>query len=120
MRPRAILPRMNGEPALLENIRKLVNAKKYRIRLHAVRHMIEVGFDERDLLEALGGKGRILECYPSEMRCLILGYFALTERLRIPLHVVCDYSKPNVVDIITAYVPQKPSWVTPAKRGRLT
>jgi hypothetical protein len=105
---------MNGEPALLENIRKLVNAKKYRIRMHAVRHMIE------DLLEALGGEGRILECYPSEMRCLVLGYLALTERLRIPLHVVCDYSNPNVVDIITAYVPQKPSWVTPAKRGRLT
>ena len=112
--------RMNDEPALLENIKKLVQARKYRIRLHAVRHMIEEGFDERDLLEALGGKSRILERYSNEMRCLILGYFTLTERLRIPLHVVCDYSNPTLVDIITAYVPQKPWWITPAKRGRLT
>ena len=110
---------MNDEPASLENIKKLVDAKKYRIRLHAVRHMIEEGFDERDLLEALGGKSRILEHYQSEMRCLILGYFALTDRLRIP-SLVRDYSNPRLVDIITAYVPQKTWWITPAKRGRLT
>jgi hypothetical protein len=35
---------MNDEPALLENIKKLAEAKNYRIRLHAVRHMIEEGF----------------------------------------------------------------------------
>ncbi len=114
---------MNGEPALLENmenIKKLVGTEKYRIRLHAVRHMIEEGFDEKDVLEALSGKSRILEHYPNEMRCLILGYFAPTERVRIPLHVVCDHSNPRLVDIVTAYVPQKPWWVTPTKRGRLT
>jgi hypothetical protein len=111
---------MSEEPALLENIKKLTEAKKYRIRLHAVRHMIEEGFDEKDVLAALAGKSRILEHYPSEMRCLIMGYFALTGEARVPLHIVCDYSNSRLVDIITAYIPQRPWWVTPLKRGRLT
>lgn len=40
--------------------------------------------------------------------------------VRTPLHIVCDYSHKRHVDIVTAYLPQKPWWVTPRKRGRLT
>jgi metal-responsive CopG/Arc/MetJ family transcriptional regulator len=66
---------MNDGQELLENIKALVRAKRYRVRLHAVRHMIEEGFSEENLLEAITGKCRVLENYPDESRCLILGYF---------------------------------------------
>jgi hypothetical protein len=105
---------------LLGRIKALVGAKRYRVRIHAVRHMIEEGFDEENLLQALAGKSRILEDYPTELRCLILGSFTSGEGVRTPLHIVCDYSDRRRVDIVTAYLPQKPWWVTPRKRGRLT
>ncbi len=42
--------------ALFSLIQGMVQAKRYRVGLHAVRHMIEEGFDESQLLEALRGK----------------------------------------------------------------
>jgi Domain of unknown function (DUF4258) len=111
---------MNAESSLLQKIRDLVAERKYRIRLHAVRHMIEEGFDEDDVIEALAGRCKLVEDYPGEMRCLVLGYFDVGSPSRQALHVVCDYSADHVVDIVTAYLPQKPWWVNPGKRGRLT
>ena len=108
---------MEAEQGVLEKIRTLVRAGKYRIRLHAVRHMIEEGFDEGNLVEAVTGEIRVLEAYPHEERCLVLGYFTIGEKVRQPLHVVCDHSNPRIVDIVTAYLPQKPWWMTPSKRG---
>lgn len=109
---------MNAQQELLTKIKRLVEANKYRVRLHAVRHMIEEGFSEENIIETLRETRKILEDYHDESRCLILGYFEMSERVRSPLHVVCDYSSDEVVDIITAYIPQKPWWLTPTKRGR--
>ena len=78
---------MDAGPALLEKIKHLIRARKYRIRIHAVRHMIEEGFSEENLLEAVTGKSRILEYYPDEARCLVFGSFPLGAKLRSPLHV---------------------------------
>ena len=39
----------------LKRIQALIAEGVYRVRLHAVRHLIEEGFDERQKLEALGG-----------------------------------------------------------------
>ncbi len=103
----------------LERIKRLVGARLYRVRIHAVRHMIEEGFSEQDIVSALIGKSRVVEQYPDELRCLLLGYFSFSDRARSPLHVVCDYSSESSVDIITAYIPQKPWWVTSTRRGRL-
>jgi hypothetical protein len=97
-------------------VRDLINAGRYRIRLHAVRHMIEEGFDERNLLEAASGKLRIVEVYPAESRCLVLGYFHFTPSAASPLHFVCDMSDERVVDIVTAYIPQPPWWRSPTHR----
>jgi hypothetical protein len=110
---------MNSQQELLAKIKGLVEAKKYRVRIHAVRHMVEEGFGEYDLIEALTGRSKILEDYPDELRCLLLGYFKMSEKVRSPLHVVCDYSNDEVVDIVTAYMPQKPWWLSPTKRGRM-
>jgi hypothetical protein len=97
----------------------LVEARKYRVRIHTVRHMIEEGFSEDNLVEALTGKSKILEEYQDELRCLVLGYFKMSGKVRSPLHIVCDYSSDEVIDIVTAYIPQKPWWLTPTKRGRI-
>jgi hypothetical protein len=110
---------MNGQLELLAKIKALAAARKYRVRLHAVRHMIEEGFSEENIIEALTGRSKILEDYPDELRCLIFGYFKMNGEARSPLHVVCDYSSNEVIDIVTTYIPQKPWWLTPTKRGRI-
>ncbi len=107
---------MPDTAALLNEIRSLIAAKNYRVRLHAVRHMVEEGFRENDILTAVLDRCRMLEDYPDESRCLLLGYYSMTENVSSPLHVVCDYSDNDVVDIITAYIPQKPWWETPSRR----
>lgn len=87
---------MPSEPALLERIAALARFGRYRVRLHAVRHMLEEGFDERDIIEVLTGRRRkILEEYPEQNRCLILGSFAVGRKSRIHLHL---YSASAVVD----------------------
>ncbi len=91
---------------------------RYRLRLHSVRHMLEEGFDEGNLLEALTGRVRILEDYPEQWRCLVLGSYAVSPRVRSFLHAVCDYADPEVLDIVTAYIPQRPWWETPTRRGK--
>lgn len=98
-------------------IQLLVQKGKYSVKSHAVRHMLEEGFDEQQCIEALLD-GKEIEVYPDECRCLILGHFHFTPKSLSPLHIVCDYSDPTEIDIVTAYIPQKPEWETPWKRGR--
>ena len=64
------------------------------------------------------GKSRVLEVYEIASRCLVGRYFQLSEKVRMPLHVVFAYSNEEEVDIVTAYIPQKPWWTTPWQRGR--
>ncbi len=109
---------MGSQTDPIAHLQELVRARHYRIGLHAVRHMIEEGFDENQLLEAVGGKLRIVEEYPEESRYLVLGYFHFTQTTISPLHVLCDLSRPDVVDIVTAYIPQRPWWSSPTRRGR--
>jgi hypothetical protein len=80
--------------------------------------MIEEGLDEKQLLEAVQGPLRIIEAYTEESRYLVLGGFHFTRTTTSALHVLCDLSKPNVVDIVTAYIPQRPWWINPRRRGR--
>lgn len=106
------------ENDLLDRIRTLIRGGRYRVRLHAVRHMIQEGFREEDILAAVSAECKILEDYPEDSRCLVLGYFFVSEHVKAPLHVVCDYSREEVIDIVTAYVPQKPWWESPSRRGK--
>ena len=109
---------MSHESEPLRTVRGLIEQKKYRIRIHAVQHMIKEGFSEDDIVEVLRS-GQLLENYHEESRCLILGSFATGASPPTPLHVLCDYSNKGAVDIVTAYIPQKPWWQTEAKRGRI-
>ena len=102
----------------LVSIRNLVEQKRYRIRIHAVQHMIKEGFTEQDILNVLKS-GRLLENYSEELRCLILGFLPESGSVRRALHVLCDHSSADVIDIVTAYVPQKPWWQTETRRGQI-
>ena len=64
------------------------------------------------------GRVRVLEEYPDEHRFLVLGRFHFTSTTTSALHVLCDLSNESVLDIVTAYVPQRPWWITPTQRGR--
>ena len=110
---------MSKAPDLSHRIRVLVRSGRYRLRLHTVRHMLEEGFDEGNIIETLTGPGaKVLEEYPEQQRCLVLGSYAVSPRRRNVLHAVCDYSDPEIVDIVTAYIPQRPWWETPTRRGK--
>jgi hypothetical protein len=109
---------MESQNNPITQIQSLVQAGNYRICLHTVRHMIEEGFDENHLLQALRGKLQVIEEYPEDLRCLVLGHFDFTPNARSPLHLVCDLSNPSVLDIVTAYIPQRPWWIHPTQRGR--
>ena len=102
---------------IFTTVKKLVNEGRYRMKIHAVRHMIEEGFSERDIIAAILGESRIVEMYDDDKRCLILGHFLWNNRIKSPLHVVCDYSNKKLIDIVTAYIPQKPWWASPTQRG---
>ena len=99
-------------------IQALILAGAYRVRIHAVRHMIEEGFDENALLAAAQSGLRLLEAYSDEQRYLVLGHFAFSPGAISPLHLVCDFSNLENIDIITAYIPQRPWWISPTQRGR--
>lgn len=103
--------------AIVDRVRRLADANSYRVGLHTVRHMIEEGFDEHQLLEALTGRIRVLEGYEDEHRYLVLGRFRFSATAACALHVLCDLTNETVVDIVTAYVPQRPWWLTPTRRG---
>ena len=105
-------------PNVILLIQQRACAGSYRVRSHAIRHMIEEGFDENQLLEALTGNLQLLEEYAEEARYLVLGRFHFTPRTSSPLHIVCDISHDEIIDVVTAYIPQRPWWSTPVQRGK--
>ena len=109
---------MLTDTELLEWLKALAGTGGFRIRPHTTRHMFKEGILERDIVEAVIGKCRMLERYDEVSRCLVLGYFQLSANVRAPLHLVFEYSRADAVDIVTAYIPQKPWWETPWQRGK--
>ncbi|MBW2606236.1 MAG: hypothetical protein JRD05_01235 [Deltaproteobacteria bacterium] len=73
----------------LKNIKEAIQKGSYALRPHVISHMLAEGFEEGDIIEAIG-KGRILEHYVEEDRCLITGTYQLSENIKESLHVVVD------------------------------
>ena len=92
--------------------------RRYRVTIHAVKHMIEEGFSEEDVITAILGESKIIEIYDEDKRCLILGYFLWNDKIKSAIHMVCDYSNRKLIDIVTAYIPQRPWWISPVRRGK--
>ena len=91
----------------LEELRPLVWEGRYAVKLHAARHAIAEGFTETDIIRAIE-HGRELAIYPEDSRMLVLGYIHVSPQLRIPLHVVVDYSPYRWIDVVTAFIPENP------------
>jgi hypothetical protein len=91
----------------LAELRPLFREGRYRIAPHAVRHAACEGFTERDMVAA-ALYGRELLRYIQDERMLVLGYIRPSSMVSIPLHVVLEYTKPRWVDIVTAFIPEKP------------
>jgi hypothetical protein len=90
----------------LQDLQDLVWEGRYAIKPHAARHAISEGFTEVDIVAALQ-HGRELAIYPEDSRMLVLGYIRVGQ-LRIPLHVVVDYSPYRFLDVVTAFIPTDP------------
>ena len=102
----------------IEIIRKRIQAGKYLVKSHAIRHALKEGFQRNHIVEALC-TGKIIELYPNEKRALICGRTTLSSTLPIYLHVVCEYADPVYVEIVTAYIPDEELWEsTPFKRRK--
>ncbi len=89
---------------ILHRIRTLVTAGRYTIGAHAERHMLEEGFEKEHCIGAILD-GRVIEHYEARRTCLISGLFHVGPRTLCRLHVVCDYSQAQAIDIVTAFIP---------------
>jgi hypothetical protein len=100
----------------LEYLRPLIREGRYRIGSHANKHAMCEGFTEQDMVEVMLSGYELLH-YWQDKRLLVLGYIALSDSVKIPLHVVMEYAKPRWVDIVTAFIPAEPHQIT--SRARL-
>jgi Domain of unknown function (DUF4258) len=99
----------------LEDLQDLIWGGRYSVKPHAARHARAEGFTETDIVETLL-HGRELAVYPEDNRMLLLGYIPVSQTLKIPLHVVVDYSPYRWVDIVTAFIPDQPYRVVSRER----
>jgi hypothetical protein len=101
----------------LETIHRLVKAKRYQVKLHAVQHGLKEGFGEKQMIEAILS-GQIIEQYPERQRILICGQTMLELKTQIYLHIVCEQNYPDQIELITAYIPDELEWETPPLKRR--
>lgn len=90
----------------LSELRPLVQEGRYRVGPHALRHASCEGFSEKDMV-ATALYGQELVRYIEDERLLALGYIRPSPEVKIPLHVVLEYSRARHVDIVTAYIPER-------------
>lgn len=106
---------------ILKRIQEAARKEAYALRPHAVSHMLAEGFNEKDIIESILD-GKIIEHYNDEDRCLIAGTFELSLTSKEYLHIVIDYwserKEIEWIDIVTAYIPRRPFWETPYRRGK--
>ena len=95
----------------------LLEARITKIQSHAVQHALKEGFERKHMVEAVLA-GMIIEEYPEDYRALICGKAALTEKVTVYLHVVCEYADQVYVEFVTAYVPDDLEWEKPPFRRR--
>ncbi len=98
----------------LFDLQDLIWAGRYSIKPHAARHAITEGFTEADIVATLE-RGREIAVYPEDSRMLVLGYICVST-IKIPLHVVLDYSLYRWLDVVTAFIPENPYRVISRER----
>lgn len=99
----------------LDDLRPLVRRGHYRIGRHAARHAATEGFTEPDIVATVL-HGRELMRYVRDERLLVLGWLPVSREVRLPLHVVLEFSRPRWVDVVTAFIPDDPHRVASRRR----
>ena len=117
-RPRGLAPKSGRRSGVrnLSDLRPLVRIGRYRLGSHAIKHAASEGFTESDVVNTVL-YGRELARYWEDERLLVLGHIPASPTVKIPLHVVLEYSRPRWVDIVTAFIPLVPHKVV--SRARL-
>jgi hypothetical protein len=100
-------PRRPPKRRTLEDLKPLVRDGRYRIAPHAVRHAAAEGFTERDVVATIL-HGRELVRYLEDERLLVLGWLPVSAEVKLPLHVVLEFSRPRFVEVVTAFIPRDP------------
>lgn len=108
-------PRTRPRRRTLDELRPWVREGHYRVGRHAARHAVAEGFTERDVVATLL-HGRELMRYLEDERLLVLGWVPAGPRVRLPLHVVVEFSRPRWVDVVTAFIPEHPHRVVSRRR----
>lgn len=108
-------PLRRPAPRTLEELRPHVRDGRYRLGSHATRHALSEGFTEIDVVMTLL-YGRELARYVDDQRLLILGWLPAGREVRLPLHVVAEYTRPLWVDVVTAFIPKDPHRVMSRRR----
>jgi hypothetical protein len=78
-------------------------------------HAASEGFAELDIVRTVL-YGRELARYWKDERLLVLGYIPVGPTVKIPLHVVHEFSKSRWVDVVTAFMPHDPYMVMSRER----
>lgn len=89
----------------IEKIRSFIENEDYEFYVHAITEAKKDGIEPEDIIYVLL-TGKIIESYPERERVLVYGEMIN----RVPLHVVCNYSDPTLMYIVTAYIPSDDEW----------
>jgi len=90
----------------IEAIRERIRCGAFAVTDHAMLEGFKEGITVADMVRTIE-TGRIIERYPERQRCLIFARRADG----LPIHVVVEYLARSVVDLVTAYVPQRQRWI---------
>lgn len=98
-------------------LRSLFAQGRFTISAHGIPHRLKEGFSIADVVEAVE-VGRIIEDYPDRQRCLVWGTVRMEEGTVLDLHVVCQVSNSEWVNVVTAYIPDPSEWESPPLHRR--
>jgi len=103
-----------GALITIEQVGTFVCDDKYRYYTHAVIEAKKDGVEPEDIVYVLLN-GKVIEEYPERNRLLVYGKM-LND---VPLHVVCNYSDPDLLYIVTVYIPSTVEWIANFQKRRL-
>lgn len=94
----------------IEGIRERFRNGEYAISDHAIMEARKDGIEPQTVekLEGVVLHGKVIEEYPERFRLLL---YTELDDLKLPVHVVVDYSVREEPVIVTCYVPESQQWV---------
>lgn len=101
--------------AILDDIKRALSSRQYRVSSHAADEMVADDFTERQILEATGS-GEVIEDYPSAFpcpACLVLGRTVNG----LPIHAVWAFdAKACYATLVTVYKPDPGRWTADLRK----